>query len=148
MLVVDRLPEIVAPEELEGKEADKVVLTWEQRRWTRGRLVTAGGRELAIALQTGSVLEPGSILCVEPSWYATVEAAKEKTLAISPPNQDSALRVAFEVGNCHFPLAIDGANLLLPDHPAMVQLLGRLGVPWERRMAVFTPVGAGHAHDH
>ncbi len=148
MLVVDRLPETIPAGELQGKEADKVVLTWEQRRWTRGRLLTAGGREIAIALQTGSVLEPGGILCVQPGWYASVEAAQEKTLAISPPSHDMALRVAFEVGNRHFPLAIDGEQLLVPDDSAMVQLLARLGVPWERRLAVFTPIGMGHRHDH
>jgi urease accessory protein len=148
MLVVDQLPQAVSREELEGKEADKIVLSWEQRRWTRGRLVTARGREVAIALETGSILEPGTILCVEPTWYLVVEAAKEKTLAISPPNQDSALRVAFEVGNRHFPLAIEGSSLLVPDDTAMVQLLARLGVPWERRIAVFAPIGGGHQHDH
>src|SRR5580693_5842185 len=99
MLVVDQLPGTVAAEALEGREADKVVLTWEQRRWTRGRMVTLGGREIAVALPTGSVLEPGSILCVEPTWYALIEAAQEKTLAISPPSRHIALRVAFEVGN-------------------------------------------------
>lgn len=148
MLVVERLPEIAGAEELEGKEADKVVLTWEQRRWTRGRVTTSGGREIAIALQTGSSLEPGSILCVEPSWYATVEAAKEKTLVISPPDQNTALRVAFEVGNRHFPLAIDGPSLLVPDDSAMVQLLLRLGVPWDRRTTIFTPIGSAYGHEH
>lgn len=148
MLVVDHLPQAVSREDLEGKEADKVVLTWEQRRWTRGRLLTAGGREVAVALETGAALEPGSILCVEPGWYLVVEAAKEKTLAISPPSQDSALRVAFEVGNRHFPLAIDGASLLVPDDTAMIQLLDRLGVPWEPRIAVFAPIGGGHQHAH
>jgi len=148
MLVVDRLPKIAGPEELLGKEADEVVLTWEQRRWTRGRLTTSSGREIAIALETGSVLQPGSILCVEPSWYATIEAAKEQTLAISPPNHNAALRVAFEVGNRHFPLAIDGADLLVPDDPAMVQLLTRLGVRWQRRTAVFRPIGSGQRHEH
>lgn len=148
MRVVDRLPGIVAPEELEGKIADKVVLTWEQRRWTRGRLLTAGGREIALALQTGSVLEPGRLLCVESDWFATVEAAQEKILAISPPNPETAIRIAFEVGNRHFPLAIDGDQLLVPDDSAMVQLLERLGVPWERRMAVFKSIGIGHGHDH
>ncbi len=148
MLVVDRLPEIVAPEELNGKEGDKLVLTWEQRRWTRGRLLTARGREIAIALQTGSVLEPGRIVCVQPEWFATVEAAQEKTLLISPPDHHTALKIAFEVGNRHFPLAIEGEQLFVPDDPAMLQLLARLGVPWERRLAVFTPIGIGHQHEH
>ena len=148
MLVIDRLPEISGTEALDGKQADAVVLTWEQRRWTRGRLVTSGGREIAVALATGSVLEPGAILCVEPKWYAKVEAAAEKILAISPPDRETALRVAFEVGNRHFPLAIEGEDLLVPDDTAMVQLLARLAVPWERRMAVFSPIGSVQRHEH
>jgi urease accessory protein len=148
MLVVDQLPQAISGEELECREADKVVLTWEQRRWTRGRVMTSGGREIALALRTGSSLEPGSILCVEPGWYATVEAATEKILAILPPDQNTALRVAFEVGNRHFPLAIDGPSLLVPDDSAMIQLLTRLGIPWERRTTIFTPIGGGHRYGH
>jgi urease accessory protein UreE len=58
------------------------------------------------------------------------------------------VRVAFEVGNRHFTVAIDGDRLLVPDDTAMVQLLTRLGVPWIRDRAVFVPLGAGHRHDH
>ena len=148
MVLVDRVLDCVAPELLEGKAPDSVIVTWEQRRWTRGRLTTAAGRELGIALETGAVLQPGSILCVEPDWYAVVEAAEEPTLAITPSNSNEALRVAYEVGNRHFPLAIEGGDLLVPDHPAMRQLLERLGVPWERRNAVFAPIGIGQGHEH
>ncbi len=148
MVLVDRVLDCVSPELLEGKAPDSVIVTWEQRRWTRGRLTTAAGRELGIALETGAVLQPGSILCVEPDWYAVVEAAEEPTLAITPSNSNEALRVAYEVGNRHFPLAIEGGDLLVPDHPAMRQLLERLGVPWERRNAVFAPIGIGQGHEH
>jgi urease accessory protein len=146
MVLVERIPESVAVEQLAGREPDSVVVTWEQRRWTRGRLTTAGGRELGIALETGTVLQPGSILCVEQDWYAVVEAAEEPTLAITPSNSTEALRVAYEVGNRHFPLALEGGDLLVPDDPAMLQLLERLGVSWERRNAVFAPLGIGRGH--
>ena len=58
-------------------------------------------------------------------------------------------RIAFEIGNRHFPLALNGDELLVPDDSAMVQLLTRLGVAWTRRLAVFTPIanGRGHSHD-
>jgi len=148
MLVIDRLLEPAPPGKLDGKEADKVVLTWEQRRWTRGRLTTTRGREIALALPTGTVLQTGVVLCIEPEWYASVEAAREPTLAIFAPNQTVALRVAFEVGNRHFPLAIERDVLLVPDDPAMVQLMDRLGVAWERRNAVFVPIGSAHRHEH
>ena len=148
MVLVERIPESVPLEQLTGREPDPVVVTWQQRRWTRGRLTTAGGRELGIALETGAVLNPGAVLCVEQDWYAVVKPAEEPTLAVTPSNSTEALRVAYEVGNRHFPLAIEGGELLVLDDPAMVQLLERLGVPWERRNAVFAPIGIGRGHGH
>jgi urease accessory protein UreE len=69
-------------------------------------------------------------------------------LAVTPRSRDEAIRIAFEVGNRHFTLALDGERLLIPDDPAMEQLLGRLDVAFERVQRVFVPVGAGHRHDH
>jgi len=66
---------------------------------------------------------------------------------VTPRTREEGLRVAFEVGNRHFTLAVDGARLLVPDDPAMEQLLRRLGVAFERARAVFMPVGHGHRHD-
>jgi len=77
-----------------------------------------------------------------------VEAAAEPVLAVTPRSREEAVRVAFEVGNRHFTLALDGEQLLVPDDPAMDQLLTRLGVAFERVEAVFVPVGMSHRHDH
>ena len=134
--------------ELAGLERDALVLTAEERRWGRRRVTTRAGRALALALPTGSALEPGEVLHVGSGWYVVVEAAPEPVLAVTPRSRDEALRVAFEVGNRHFTLAIDGERLLVPDDPAMDQLLTRLGVAFERARSVFVPVGAGHRHDH
>jgi urease accessory protein len=138
----------VAPAELASKRRDALLLTWEERRWGRRRLITKGGREVALALPTGSVLSPGSVLLVEPDWYLEVEAAPEPVIAAFPRDHAEAIRLAFEVGNRHFSLAIEKDTLLVPDDPAMEQLLTRLGVQWERRSRVFTPVGFGHSHEH
>jgi urease accessory protein len=133
--------------DLSRLERDALVLTAEERRWGRRRVTTERGRELALALPTGSVLEPGKILHVARDFYVVIEAAREPVLAVSPRSHDEALRVAFEVGNRHFTLAVDGDRLLVPDDPAMEQLLGRLEVTWRREQAVFIPFGAGHRHD-
>lgn len=133
---------------LAGKERDALVLTWEERRWNRKRVLTRRGREIALALPTGSVLAAGDILLVEPEWYLEVEPAAEPVIAVFPRDRAQALRIAFEVGNRHFSLALEGEALLVPDDPAMEQLLTRLGVTWERRTAVFTPIGPGPAHEH
>ena len=133
--------------DLASRERDVVVLTAEERRWGRRRVRTRGGRELALALPTGTLLRPGDVVHIEPAWYVAVEAAAEPVITVAPRSRDEALRVAFEVGNRHFALAIDGDRLLVPDDPAMEQLLERLGVPWRRERAAFDPVGSGHRHD-
>ena len=130
-----------------GLERDALVLTAEERRWGRRRVITTGGRELALALPTGSVLAPGEILHVAEDWYVVVEPAREAVLAVTPSTREEALRLAFEVGNRHFTLAVDGARLLVPDDPAMESLLRRLGAAFERTRAVFAPVGHGQRHD-
>jgi urease accessory protein len=147
MLLVDHLPEPLARESLAGRERDTLEARWEERRWTRRRTRTAHGRELALALPTGSVLEPGTLLAVGADFYVEVEALAEPVLAVVPRSPREAIRLAFEVGNRHFPLALDGERLLVPDDSALRQLLERLGVAFERTEAVFTPIGGGHRHE-
>jgi urease accessory protein len=133
--------------DLSTLERDELVLTAEQRRWGRRRVTTRKGRELALALPTGSMLVPGDILHVTRSWYVVIEAATEPVLVVTPRSREEALRVAFEVGNRHFAMALDGDRLLVADDPAMEQLLERLAVEWHRDQAAFIPLGVVHRHD-
>lgn len=143
MQVITEAPRPVPPAALAGKARDTLHLTWEERRWTRKRVTTAAGRELALALPTGTVLDPGAILLVEDDWYLVVEARPEPLLAIFPASREEALRLAFDVGNRHFTLAFEDGALLVPDDTAMIQLATRAGARWERRHAVYTPLGGG-----
>jgi len=147
VVVVTHLQVDMRDADLSGHERDTLVLTAEERRWGRRRVTTTGGRTLALALPTGTTLTPGEILHVGPDWYLIVEGAPEPVLAVTPTSGEEALRIAFEVGNRHFTLALDGERLLVPDDRAMDQLLTRLGVPFERAQAVFVPIGRGHRHD-
>jgi urease accessory protein len=146
MLVIERIPDPI-PATLVLKQRDTLVLNSEERRWGRRRARTSGGREVALALPTGTTLQPGTILAVEADWYLQVEAAYEAVIAVCPRDRDAAIRIAFEVGNHHFPLALDGDTLLVPDDPAMRHLLERLGEGWTPRQAIFTPIGKGHVHE-
>jgi urease accessory protein len=138
----------VEPSALEGKARDTLCLTWEERRWTRKRILTTAGREVGLALPTGSLLRPGDVVAVEADWYLEIEGRPEPILAITPRDKNEAIRVAFDVGNRHFPMAISGDDLLVPDDTAMEQLLTRLGVAWKRSAAVFAPLGGGQSHEH
>ena len=147
VVVVTELPVDVPEAELAGRARDTLVLTAEERRWGRRRVTTTAGRTLALALPTGTQLLPGAILHVGPDWFVVVECAVEPCLAVTPASHQEAVRVAFEVGNRHFTLALDGERLLVPDDPGMDIMLTRLGVRFERVRAVFVPMGRGHRHD-
>jgi urease accessory protein len=145
--VITEMPARVADAALAGLERDTLVLTAEERRWARRRVTTSAGRTLALALPTGSVLMPGAVLYVGAEWFVVIECANEPCLAVTPASREEALRVAFEVGNRHFNLALDGEQLLVPDDPGMDILLTRMGVRYERVRAVFTPIGRAQRHD-
>jgi urease accessory protein len=147
MVIVTRARVNVPASDLAGRERDALVLTAEERRLSRRRVKTRAGRELAVALPTGSVLGPGDILHVDRDWYVAIEAAPEPVLVVTPRSREEGLRVAFEVGNRHFALALDGERLLVPDDVAMEHLLARLGLSWYRERLPFVPLAAGHRHD-
>lgn len=145
-LLIDHLIPPADPLDLRGKQEDTLVLTSEQRRWVRGRFTSVQGREIALALPTGTILLPGTVLAVETDWYLKIAPAPEPVLVVSPADTAEAIRIAFEVGNRHFPLGLKDRLLLVPDDTAMIQLLNRLGVQFERRQEIFHPIG--HAHRH
>lgn len=147
-LIIDRLTPSFRADDLRTKEEDKLVLGWEQRRWLRGRFTTAKGRKVGIALPTGTTLAPNSILWIGSDWYLRIEAAIEPVLEITPSDYEHGVRIAFEVGNRHFPLAMEKGKILVPDDNAMVRLMDRLDASWERRQMVFTPVGGSQHHQH
>lgn len=129
--------------DLRGREEDTLALTWEQRRWVRGKFRTAKGREIGLALPTGTPLAPGAVVLIEKDWYVRVEALAEPLLFVTPRNHAESIKLAFEIGNRHFPLALEGQDVVVPDDPVMAQLFARLNVPCERRTAVFNPIGNG-----
>jgi urease accessory protein len=143
MRVITEAPAPMNAAALAGKARDTLRLTWEERRWTRKKVVTTGGREIALALPTGTVLEPGDVLVVEEHGYLIVEARPEAVLALFPESYEAAVRIAFDVGNRHFSLGGDGDTLLVPDDTAMEDLVRRLGVRWERREVVYSPLDSG-----
>lgn len=140
MRVITEAPTTVDAAALAARSRDTLSLTWEERRWTRKKTVTTAGREIALALPTGTVLEPGDVLAVEEDWYLVVEARPEPVLALFPESYEAAVRIAFDVGNRHFSLGGDVDTLLVPDDTAMEDLVRRLGVRWERREVVYAPI--------
>jgi urease accessory protein UreE len=147
-LIIDRVPPSANQDELRAKDEDRLTLTWEQRRWMRGRFTTERGRKIGIALPTGTTLANGTVLYVGVDWYLRIEAAIESVLEIYPADYSEAVKIAFEIGNLHYPLALQETKILVPDDKVMVRLMERLGAPWDRRRAIFDPIGNTQLHQH
>ena len=59
-------------------------------------------------------MEPGQIMWIGPDWYLTMAAANEPLLAIHAGDREEAIRIAFEIGNLHFPLAVEAKRCSCP----------------------------------
>ncbi|MGD2064141.1 MAG: urease accessory protein UreE [Nitrospirota bacterium] len=129
MIVVERLP---TSEPAPGSSADPVVLTWEARTKTRQRLTTRADRDVAIKLPTGTRLPPGTVLFLGDGFHIEVVAAEEDVWLVRAPDAPTLVRVAYEIGNRHFPIEIgDGWVAVRYDH-TLAELWERLGVAEER----------------
>lgn len=110
-----------------------IPMTALDRRRARRRLHAPDGAELLLALPTGTVLTPGTVLEVRGEVAYVVAAAPEDVVAISPRTLAEAAAVAHAIGNLHRDLveAEGGVFLALWDAPLEL-LLTRLGVPFTR----------------
>jgi urease accessory protein len=143
MLVIDRLFNPV------GQEAYPIVgtvaLTWEQRHKSRQKLFTSHGREVALALPTGTRLQAGDLLPT-PEGLIRVECALEDVLLIQPRNPHETAFVAYQIGNRHLPLEIGEGGLKTLYEPVLETYLRQHAIPVERTQQPFTPVSAASGH--
>jgi urease accessory protein len=143
MLVIDRLFNPV------GQEAHPIVgtvaLTWEQRHKSRQKLFTSHGREVALALPTGTRLQSGDLLPTLEG-LIRVECALEEVLLIRPRNPREAAFVAYQIGNRHLPLEIGEHWLKTLYEPVLETYLRQHATPVERTRRPFTPVSTASGH--
>jgi urease accessory protein len=145
MLIIDRLfnPASQDVQPVVGT----VALTWEQRHRSRQKLFTSHGREVALALPTGTRLQAGDLLPT-PEGLIRVECALEDVLLIRPRNPYETAFVAYQIGNRHLPLEIGDQGLKTLYEPMLETYLRQHAIPVERSQRPFTPVSAASGHRH
>jgi urease accessory protein len=126
---------------------DMVALTWEQRQKSRQKLLTAQGKEVALALPTGTRLHAGDLLPTAEGWIE-VQLAPEDVLLIRPRSLREAVFVAYQIGNRHMPLEIVDQGLKTLYEPVLEAYLVQQGIPAERTQLPFTPLSATSGHSH
>lgn len=131
-------------EEVVSLEADRRTLA--KRRW---RGMAGDGVEFGFDLQQG--LEVGAVIHRSPGVCYVISQAPEEVLEIVPPSDaQQALALAWQIGNLHFPLQVEGNRIRTADDPALRQMFDRTGIRYECVQVVFQPLiaVAGHGHHH
>ena len=118
-------------------------LTLAKRRW---RGVADDGREFGFDLEQplhdGEVVWRSADLC-----YVIAQKAEPLVVIRLGDSPGEAARRGWLFGNLHFPIALEGEQVLVPDDPAVRQLLAREGIAFEIEARTFRPCGIAHAHD-
>ncbi len=130
---------------------DVVKLDWEARQKCRQRLQTEAGREIGLALPTGTVMSPGDILHRDAEVEIVVEGLPEKVFVLCPETTEDYGLVCYQVGNLHRLIGFDDGAILVPYEPVLEKQLCRLGFHYVIEEHVFTHVvrqSAPHAHVH
>ena len=124
-------------------ERDVVFLDWEGRQKCRQRLETQSGRELGLALPTGTVLTPGDILYRDADVEIVVEGLPEKVFVLRPESAEEYGLTCYQIGNMHRPIGFDDGAILVPYEPVLENQLCRLRFHYTIEERVFT-----HADRH
>jgi urease accessory protein len=137
---VEMLPEQTTT----GLTLISVVMTAEERRKVRRRLIFSDGIEIGLALPTGTVLLPDTVIYKTTQNAYVVEAALEQVLIVQPKNLSEAARVAHFIGNLHRDIAMQDGAIVVLYEPALEIRLQKLGynVTRDHRPFMGRPTGA------
>ena len=133
------------------REQDAVHLDWEARQKCRQRLRTEAGREIGLALPTGTRLSPGDVLYRDADVEIVVEGTPEKVFALRPEKREAFGLACYQIGNLHRPIGFDDGAILVPYEPVLGKQLTRLGFAYTVEERIFTGVvqhSQSHAHAH
>jgi urease accessory protein len=119
-------------------ETINLEMTCADRRRVRRRIIAPDGLEFGLALATGTVLEPGTVLHANETRAYVVTAALEEVVLIHTRDWNEGARIAHQIGNLHRDIqTLENFEMLaLWDAPLELLLL-RLGANFERTLRPF-----------
>lgn len=117
--------------------------TLAKRRW---RAKAEDGTDFGFDLE--SPLKHGDTVFQTAKCVYVIYQEPEKVLSISFQTPPEAARLAWQVGNLHFPVAVQEDGLLVEDDLAVRQMLDREHIDYTETEAVFQPLSGVAAHHH
>jgi urease accessory protein len=136
--------EVLPDQDSQDLQIIPVVMTAEERRKVRRRLVFSDGVEIGLTLPTGTVLTPNTIIYKTFTKAYIIEAALEHVLVIQPQNLTEAAKIAHFVGNLHRDMDVQNDAIVMLYEPALEIRLQKLGYRVARDHCPFMgrPTGA------
>ena len=147
MIVVEKI--VIAPRDLFPSERDSLPLDWEARQKCRQRLKTMAGREIGLALPTGTVLSPGDVLYRDDEVEIIIEGVDEKVIVMHLQTRKEFGLACYQIGNLHRPIGFDGDAILIPYEPVLEKQFERLGFKYTLEQRIFTQASRqtlSHSH--
>jgi urease accessory protein len=136
MLIIENIVTEMSNEEPLAQ--DSVSLTWEGRQKCRGRLFTRVGRQIGLALPTGTVLQPGDVLYRDAQFELVVEGALEEVFVLRAETREAFGLICYQIGNLHRPIGFQEDDILVPYEPVLEKQLDRLGYTYTIEERIFT----------
>ncbi len=119
-------------------------LTLAKRRW---RGAAEDGSEFGFDLE--HPLTDRDVFATSDTAVYRIKQKSETVLEVAlGTDATAAARLGWIIGNLHFPLAIEGHELLVADDPALRQLFEREHITYTVKERVFRPLSGGHSHGH
>jgi urease accessory protein len=129
----------------ESDAVDSVTLDYDSRHRRRIVLTTDGRAQMLLDLAKAVAMAHGDGLQLEDGRWLAVRAAPEDLVEVRADDATLLARIAWHIGNRHFPAQIlGGAIRIRPDHVMEAMILG-LGGALTRIEAPFQPEGGAYA---
>ncbi|GEM45002.1 urease accessory protein UreE [Deinococcus cellulosilyticus] len=115
------------PQDTTGLQMTEIPMTCWDRQKVRRRLKAPDGVELLLALPTGTVLQPGTVLDIQKGRAYQVVAALEEVLVYQPENLTEAMKFAHFIGNQHRDIDFTPEGILVLSDVGLEARLKKLG---------------------
>ena len=126
----------------------ELVLPFELRQKSRLRTTVAGGEEIGVFLERGTVLRGGDCLEADDGRVVRVVAADEELIEVRCADPTALARAAYHLGNRHTPAQIGDGWLRIAADDVLAGMLRGLGATVVRLRAPFEPEAGAYAAGH
>jgi urease accessory protein len=126
----------------------ELVLPFEMRQKSRLRTTVAGGEEIGVFLERGTVLRDGDCLAADDGRVVRVVAADEELIEVRCTDSTALARAAYHLGNRHTPTQVGDGWLRIAADEVLAGMLRGLGATLMRLRAPFDPEAGAYAAGH